>query len=156
MHFSTAFPLLLAALAFVPASVLALPFEVACDGMELQARMSGAEPSHYSRRALDDIELLVRALDVDELLAVRDAANLHGFNARAIQELEARVLFGIGRSRPAPAPAPNPGGAPTYSEHDPHNGKKPMYSEKDPHPKPRYSYDDPYPKGKGKKKAEKR
>lgn len=118
--------------------------------------MSGAEPSHYSRRALDDIELLVRALDVDELLAVRDAANLHGFNARAIQELEARVLFGIGRSRPAPAPAPNPGGAPTYSEHDPHNGKKPMYSEKDPHPKPRYSYDDPYPKGKGKKKAEKR
>ncbi|KAI0729170.1 hypothetical protein C8Q72DRAFT_339287 [Fomitopsis betulina] len=67
MYFSKALPLLLSTLAFVPASVLALSLDHAGSGMELQARMSGADPSHYSRRSLDNMKLLVRALEDDGL-----------------------------------------------------------------------------------------
>ncbi|KAI0725677.1 hypothetical protein C8Q72DRAFT_577374, partial [Fomitopsis betulina] len=130
MRLTTAFSLLLATVASVPAI---MAFDFADNGMELQARMDGAEFPHYARRSLDDVELFVRSLNDDELLAVRDAANLWfdtrafdaGHERREFVELEARIRDG---SPPPP-----------YKTHDPVNGSKPKYRTKDRHPPPAYS-----------------
>lgn len=104
--------------------------------MGLEAR-GGAEPSHYALRSLDDIELLVRALEYDDLLAARDAANLRWFDARGFDELEART---------PPRTTTPPGAAPAYSRHDPINGEKPSYMRTDPNPPPKYKKHDPLKK----------
>ena len=57
-------------------------------GAELQARNQDDAP-----RSLEDVELLVRALEDDALLAAREPADLRWFDARAFDEaeLEARL-----------------------------------------------------------------
>ena len=68
-------------------------------------------------RSLDDVELLVRAL---EDLDVRSLGDDLWLEARAGED------------------------PPPYSKHDPQNGKKPDYSRKDPHPIPKYRQKDPH------------
>ncbi|KAI0722080.1 hypothetical protein C8Q72DRAFT_859402 [Fomitopsis betulina] len=63
MYFPTAFSLLLATLALVPSSALALPADFG--GMRLQARTINAEPPHYTPPpvfAVREIELETRTL----------------------------------------------------------------------------------------------
>ncbi|EPS93537.1 hypothetical protein FOMPIDRAFT_1063505 [Fomitopsis schrenkii] len=132
MRFATTFSLLLATVASVPASVLALPHDFA-GGVELEARTRGAEPPYYARRSLEDIKLFLRSLDDDELLAARESESVYWWrknygsqHGRSLgdDELEARA----GPSNPPPPPK--------YGEHDPINGSKPAYRGKgyDPFP----------------------
>ncbi|KAI0728448.1 hypothetical protein C8Q72DRAFT_952530 [Fomitopsis betulina] len=107
--------LLLAAVASVPALVLALPFDFS-DRMGLQACTGGAEPLPYVQRSLEHTEQL--------------AFDARGFDNSV--ELDARMWHGPGmRGRRTPPPPPS------YARHDPVRGAKPDYTPTDPNPSPK-------------------
>ena len=104
-------------------------------GAELQARNQDDAP-----RSLEDVELLVRALEDDALLAAREPANLRWFDARTFDEaeLEARAFDEMEWLE-----ARNNDNPPPYHPFDPVNGPTPPYSRHDPNPPPKYHKKDP-------------
>ncbi|KAI0712899.1 hypothetical protein C8Q72DRAFT_892081 [Fomitopsis betulina] len=140
MRLTTAFSLLMATVASVP---VIMAFDFSDNGMELQARVDGAELPQYAR-SLDEIELLVRSLNEDQLLAMRDAVNVW-FDARELDGAHERREFLELEARTRGGSPPPP-----YRQHDPVNGSKPKYRTKDRWPKPEYSERDPKDKGKAK------
>ncbi|EPS93527.1 hypothetical protein FOMPIDRAFT_1055888 [Fomitopsis schrenkii] len=150
MRFATAFSLLLATVASVPASVLALPHDFAGSGVQLEARTRGAEPPYYARRSLEDIKLFLRSLDDDELLAVRETESMywwrknHGSqhqHGRSLDDDELLAVRDTANLRWFDARGYDD--PPRYTPHDRYKGPKPTYTVQDPHPPPKYRKHDP-------------